>query len=289
MVRQANNMAASGIKTHVIAGVEQLGDLSAALRDQDVVVHCAARVHVMKDKSGDPLAAFRAVNVAGTLELARQAARAGVKRFVFLSTIGVNGHLTASVPFTSLDQARPHSPYSISKHEAELGLALLAKESGMELVVIRPPLVHGFDAPGNFRSLMRWVRLGVPLPLGRLQNHRSLVGVDNLVDLILTCAAHPAAANQTFLASDGEDISTSELLRRVGVSLGVRARLFFVPAFVLRGCAAAVGRSSVFEQLCGSLRVDTADLLQQIGWVPPVSLNDGIERAAQGYLRETSL
>ncbi len=287
LTRQTASGVTPELKTHVIAGMEQLGDVSGALQGQDVVVHCAARVHVMKEQCGDPLAAFRAVNVAGTLELARQAADAGVKRFIFLSTIGVNGSLTASRPFTSLDKARPHSPYAISKHEAELCLARLSQDSGMEFVVIRPPLVHGFDAPGNFRSLMRWVHRGVPLPLGRLKNYRSLVGVDNLVDLIATCAIHPAAANQTFLVSDGEDISTSDLLVRVGVGLGVDVRLFFVPKFVLNGGAVLVGRRSVFEQLCRSLQVDTVDLSRRIGWIPPVSLDEGIERAAQGYLRET--
>lgn len=287
--RSSSRAVIPELKNHVIAGIEQLGDVSGALRGQDVVVHCAARVHVMKEQGHDPMAAFRAINVAGTLDLARQAVIAGVKRFVFLSTIGVNGNLTSSRPFTSLDNAKPHSLYSISKHDAELGLALLSKESGMEIVIIRPPLVHGFDAPGNFRSLMRWVHRGVPLPLGRLQNYRSLVGVDNLVDLIATCVCHRAAANQTFLVSDGEDISTTDLLVRVGVSLGVSTRLFFAPEFVLRGCAVAVGRRSAFEQLCGSLQVDMGDLLHRIGWVPPISLDEGIKRAAQGYLRETSL
>jgi nucleoside-diphosphate-sugar epimerase len=255
-------------------------DWSVALDGVSAVIHCAARVHVMADNAANPLDEFRRVNLHGTLNLARQAAAAGVLRFVFVSSIGVNGAETFQNPFTDQDQAVPHSPYALSKYEAELGLHALAAETGMEVVIIRPPLVYGPGAPGNFGSLMRWLLRGVPLPLGAIHNQRSLVALDNLVDLILTCLTHPAATNQTFLVSDGEDVSTTELLRRMGQALGCSVRLVPVPVSWLKLAAAIVGKRDVAQRLCGSLQVDIEKTRRLLGWTPPISLDEGLKRAA---------
>ena len=249
----------------------------------DVVIHLAARAHVMRDTAMDPLAEFRRVNVQGTLNLARQAAAVGVRRFVFVSSIGVNGAESFEQPFAAEDEVAPHSPYAVSKFEAEQGLQVLATETGMEVVIIRPPLVYGPGAPGNFGSLMRWLQLGIPLPLGAIHNQRSLVALDNLVDLIVTCLTHPAAANQTFLVSDGEDVSTTELLRRMGQAMGCPARLIPVPASVLKAAAALLGKRDMAQRLCGSLQVDIQKTRQLLGWNPPLTLDQGLKKAAEGF------
>ena len=257
-------------------------DWFAALQGIDAVVHCAGRAHVMKDTVVDPLAIFRTINVEGTLNLARQAAAAGVTRFVFVSSIGVNGLQTSVCkPFSETDNPQPHNAYALSKWEAEQGLLRIAAETGMEVVIIRPPLVYGPAAPGNFGSLMRWLQRGVPLPLGAIHNQRSLVALDNLVDLIVTCLTHPAAANQTFLVSDGEDVSTTELLRRMGHAMGCPARLLPVPASWLKLAAGMVGKQDVAQRLCGSLQVDIAKTRQLLGWSPSLSLDEGLRRAAR--------
>ncbi|NDP39356.1 MAG: SDR family oxidoreductase [Rhodoferax sp.] len=281
-VRRDGQQWPDGVLPYVTGDLEPSADWSVALGGVSVVVHCAARVHVMADAAVNPLDEFRRVNVQGTLNLARQAAAAGVRRFVFISSIGVNGAETFQQPFTAQDVAAPHSPYAVSKYEAELGLQALAAETGMEVVIIRPPLVYGPGAPGNFGSLMRWLKRGVPLPLGAIHNQRSLVALDNLVDLIVTCLTHPAAANQTFLVSDGEDVSTSELLRRMGQALGCPARLVPVPASILKLAAAMVGKSDVAQRLCGSLQVDISKTRQLLGWAPPLSLDEGLKKAAEG-------
>ena len=254
-----------------------------ALQDTDVVVHIAARVHVMHDADTDPLSAFRVVNVAGTLNLARQALKAGVKRFVFISSLGVNGSKTAlSKPFIEVDQPAPHNAYALSKWEAELGLLRISEETGMEVVIIRPPLVYGNNAPGNFGSLMRAVQRGWPLPLGAVHNQRSLVALDNLVDLIVSCITHPQAANQTFLVSDGQDLSTTELVRGLARAAGVSARLLPVPVWALQAGATLLGKSDAVQRLCGNLQVDISKARTLLGWVPPVSVDEGLRRAAAG-------
>lgn len=271
-----------GIDNVVIGSIDDSTDWGAALNGCNAIIHLAARVHVMEDASADPLAEYRRVNVFGTLNLAQQAAKRGVRRFVFVSSIGVNGALTFKKPFTTEDQAQPHSPYAQSKYEAELGLQALAAETSMEVVIIRPPLVYGPGAPGNFGSLMRWLRRGIPLPLGAIYNQRSLVALDNLVDLIVTCLAHPAAANQTFLVSDGEDVSTTELLRRMGQAMNRPARLIPVPAGLLAWAAALVGKRDMAQRLCGSLQVDIQKTCQLLNWKPPLSLDQGLKKAAEG-------
>ena len=253
-------------------------DWSQSLADVSTVVHLAARVHVMHDSAADPLAEFRAVNVHGTLNLARQAAAAGVRRFVFLSSIKVNGeHTDLGSPFNAEQTPAPQDAYGISKHEAELGLRGIAAETGMQVVIIRPPLIYGAGVKANFASLLRAVRRGVPLPLGlATHNRRSFVSLNNLVDFIITCIQHPNAANQTFLVSDGCDLSTTELLRRMGNALGKSARLIPVPVAVLEAGAALFGRRDVAQRLCGSLQVDITKAKELLGWTPPFDVDEGL-------------
>ena len=248
-----------------------------------VVIHTAARVHVMKETNQGPLAAFRCVNVEGTLNLARQAASAGVQRFVFISSIKVNGEATLpGHPYTADTAPAPLDAYGISKMEAEQGLREIAAQTGMEVVIIRPPLVYGPGVKANFAAMMRWLRRGVPLPLGAIHNQRSLVALDNLVDLVMICLIHPAAANQTFLVSDGEDVSTTELLRRMGKAMQCPAHLVPVPASFLKGAAALLGKRGVAQRLCGSLQVDIQKTRQLLGWNPPLTLDQGLRKAVEG-------
>jgi UDP-glucose 4-epimerase len=268
---------------HVTGDLEPTADWSVALEGILAVVHCAARVHIMVDKSGNPLEEFRRVNVQGTLNLARQSAKAGVKRFVFVSSIKVNGEMTQlGVPFTADDEPAPLDAYGVSKMEAEQGLREIARQTDMEVVIIRPPLVYGPGVKANFAAMMRWLKFGVPLPLGSIHNQRSLVALDNLVDLISTCLSHPAAANQTFLVSDAEDVSTTELLRRMSSSLGWPARLVPVPVAWLKIVAAMAGKQDVARRLCGSLQVDVEKTCRLLDWTPPLSLDEGLKKAAIG-------
>ena len=272
----------------IVGAMDGVIDWTAAVCDLNAVIHLAARVHVMGDTAADPLAEFRKVNVMDTLNLAGQAAAAGVKRFIFISSVKVNGECTPpGQPFTEADAPYPQDVYGQSKHEAELGLRQIAAASGMEVVIIRPPLVYGPGVKANFAAMMHWLRRGVPLPLGAIHNQRSLVALDNLVDLIVTCLTHPAAANQTFLVSDGEDVSTTELLRRMGQAMGRPARLMPVPVSWLKLAAALVDKPDVAQRLCGSLQVDIEKTRRLLGWTPPLSLDEGLKRAA-GVGRDTA-
>ncbi|RNF92513.1 SDR family oxidoreductase [Pseudomonas putida] len=263
---------------------EEASQWGETLRGCDTVIHCAARVHVMNDTAVDPLAAFRKVNVLGTLELARQAVAAGVKRFIFVSSIKVNGEGTApGQPYTAEDRPQPQDPYGISKMEAEMELQALAKASGLEVVIVRPVLVYGPGVKANFEAMMHWLNKGVPLPFGAIDNRRSLVALDNLVDLIVTCIDHPAAANQVFLVSDGEDLSTTALLRRMGLALGATPRLLPIPAWVLTGGASLLGRTALSKRLCGSLQVDIEKTRKVLGWQPPVSVDAALRATAQHF------
>ncbi|ABY97284.1 SDR family oxidoreductase [Pseudomonas sp. SbB1] len=263
---------------------EEAGQWGEALRGCDTVIHCAARVHVMNDTEADPLSAFRKVNVQGTMNLARQAVAAGVKRFVFISSIKVNGEGTApGQPYTAHDRPQPQDPYGISKMEAEAQLLALAQASGLEVVIIRPVLVYGPGVKANFQAMMRWLNKGVPLPFGAIDNRRSLVALDNLVDLIVTCTDHPAAVNQVFLVSDGEDLSTTALLRRMAQALGAPARLLPVPGWVLSGGANLLGRTALSKRLCGSLQVDIEKTRKVLGWRPPVSVDAALRATAQHF------
>lgn len=286
-VRQAAPEIDQRAKQAIVKDLTAETDWQSALAGQNIVIHSAARVHVMNDQSADPLAEFRRVNVDGTLNLARQAAAAGVKRFIFISSIKVNGEGTAlGQPYTAFDTPAPQDPYGISKMEAELGLRELARQTGMGVVIIRPVLVYGPGVKANFRSMMSWLSKGVPLPLGAIHNKRSLVSLDNLADLIVTCIDHPAAANQTFLVSDGEDLSTTEMLHRMAQALGKTARLVPVPAGLLESGAALLGKRAVAQRLCSSLQVDISHTRDALSWTPPVSVDDGFRTTASVFLNE---
>lgn len=260
-------------------------DWQAALEQVDAVIHCAARVHVMNETAVDPLAEFRRVNVDGTMNLARQAQRAGVRRFVFISSIKVNGEQTApGEPFTADDTPSPADPYGISKLEAERALLALESQGGMEVVIVRPVLVYGPGVKANFLNMIRWMDKGVPLPLGGiLDNRRSIVALDNLVDLIGTCLTHPGAAGQIFLASDGEDLSTTALLRRVAQALDKRPMLLPVPAALLTLAARMLGKPGIAQRLCGSLQVDIEKNRRRLGWTPPVETDEALRRTVAAY------
>jgi nucleoside-diphosphate-sugar epimerase len=231
----------------------------------------------MREKAAEPLVEFRRVNALGTLNLARQAVQAGVKRFVFLSSVKVNGERGV---YSEAAPPAPVDAYGVSKAEAELGLRQLATDTGMEVVIVRSPLVYGPGVKANFQTLMHAVARGVPLPLGAIHNHRSMVALDNLVDFILTCIEHPAAANETFLVSDGEDLSTTDLIRRLARAMGRPARLIPVPASVLLGGAMLLGKHEMAQRLLASLQVDISKARQLLGWVPPISVDEGLRRAA---------
>ncbi|WP_438302070.1 UDP-glucose 4-epimerase family protein [Pseudomonas sp. NMS19W] len=274
-----------GVCSIPCTGLEPPQDWSAALKDVDCVIHAAARVHVMNESAADPLAVFRLVNVDGTLNLARQAAAAGVKRFIFISSIKVNGEVTApGYPFTADDKPAPLDPYGVSKFEAEQALRALAAATGMELVIIRPVLVYGPGVKANFLSMMRWLYRGVPLPFGALDNRRSLVAIDNLVDLIVTCTEHPGAANQVFLASDGEDLSTTQLLQKLAAAMGRPARLLPVPVGLMDGVATLMGRRALSQRIFASLQVDISKNRQLLNWTPPVAFDRALSLTAQHFL-----
>jgi nucleoside-diphosphate-sugar epimerase len=242
----------------------------------------------MKDSSLDPLYEFRKVNVEGTLNLARQAVENGVKRFIFISSIKVNGEFTDSTHkvFQSDDKPNPIDPYGISKFEAEEGLRQLSKETGLEVIIIRPPLVYGPGVKANFLSMMKWVNRGIPLPLGSINNKRSLVALDNLVDLIVTCIHHPKAKNQTFLVSDGEDLSTSDLLKRMASAMNKKLLLIQIPVICLKLCAILIGRKNLSQRLMSSLQVDITKTRDLLGWNPPVSIDQAMLITAQAFLKD---
>lgn len=270
--------------------VEDLCDLptqAGLFADVDTVIHLASRVHVMNETADDPLAAFRKVNVQGTLSLAQAAVDAGVRRFIFVSSIKVNGETTdGRAPFTADEPPAPLDFYGISKREAEDALRQLAARTSLEVVIVRPPLVYGPGVKANFSSMLGWLVKRVPLPFGAIHNQRSLVALDNLVDLLVRCIHHPAAANQTFLVSDGEDLSTTQLLRRLGVALGKPAHLLPIPAFWLRAAAGLVGRGALARRLCGSLQVDVGKTRDLLGWAPPLSVDKAFKATADHFLNE---
>ncbi len=249
----------------------------------DVVIHLAGRAHVMRERDPDPLGAFRAANIEPTMKLAVRAIEAGVKRFIFISSIKVNGEETMlGGVFKPDDSPRPSDPYSVSKHETEKALLSFALKTQLQVIIIRPPLVYGPSAKGNFATLLKCINQGIPLPLSAITNNRrSLVSLYNLMDLIVCCMVHPNASNQIFLASDGEDLSTHDLLLKVSKALGVVPRLFYVPPLALRASAMIFNKLDLYQRLCGSLQVDISKNQMLLDWNPPISLDDGIRRAIQ--------
>ena len=280
--------------SHILAETEKvvIGDIGPdtrwheALKDVDCVIHLAARVHVMNDDSDDPLAEFRKTNVNATLTLARQAAEAGVKRFIYLSSIKVNGEETnGSRVFSADDIPAPVDPYAISKYEAEQALQAVSAATGMDVVIIRPPLVYGPGVKANFRSMMKWLVKGLPLPLGATHNSRSFVALDNMVDFIITCIEHPSASGQVFLVSDGDDMSTTVLLKRLSSALGVSTWLIPVPVFLLRFVAQLIGKKDIGQRLYGSLRIDISRNREMLNWSPPCSVDKVLEDTAKDFYR----
>ncbi|MEZ5701523.1 MAG: SDR family oxidoreductase [Burkholderiaceae bacterium] len=264
------------------SAIDARTDWKEALSGIDCVVHCAARVHVMEETEADPLAAFRAVNVLGTRHLAQEAARSGVKRFIFLSTLKVHGESTRpGHPFRVSDPACPSDPYGLSKWEGEQAVMAVAQHSHMACVVIRPPLVYGPGVKANFARLLKVVSQGIPLPLGGIDNRRSMVNLGNLTDLIAVCTQHPAAAGQTFLVSDGQDVSTPELLRCMGRALGKPARLVAVPPAWLQLIGRLSGRQAQIDRLTGSLQVDIGHTTEVLGWKPRTNLYQAMQELVQ--------
>ncbi len=274
-----------GVDYRIVGDMDANTDWHDAYIGADAIIHCAARVHVMRETAADSLAAFRAVNVASTVQLARQSAAAGVGRFIFLSSVKVNGE-GGSIAYCETDPPAPQDAYSISKYEAELGLREIATETGMHAVVVRSPLIYGPGVKANFQALMRALVRGVPLPLGAIHNRRSMVALDNLVDLIAICIEHPAAASETFLVSDGEDLSTTELVRRLADAIGCPARLVSVPEAVLMAGATLLGKREMARRLCGTLQVNGTKVREVLGWAPPVSVDEGLRRTVEYYLQQ---
>jgi nucleoside-diphosphate-sugar epimerase len=284
-VRRGSLLTSQSASVVQVEGLAPDTRWAAALVGVDTVVHAAARVHVMHDAAANPLAEFRRANSEGTHNLARQAAEAGVRRFVFISSIKVNGEQTRpGQPFKADDVPAPLDAYGVSKLEAELGLQRIARETGMECVVIRPTLVYGPGVKANFLAMMRWLDKGIPLPFGAIDNRRSLVALDNLVDLITLCLTHPGAANQVWLVSDDEDVSTSELLRRMARALGRSSRLIPVPQAWLETGARLLGRPDLMQRLCGNLQVDIGKTRTQLGWTPPMGVDRALTKVAAAFL-----
>jgi len=286
-LRQQNSDNDLAVQQKVIVGDMASIDIrwGDALKDVDFVVHLAARVHVMDENILDPLLAFRLVNLDGTINLAKQAAVAGVKRFIYISSIKVNGESTQpGAPFRVDDSPRPVEAYATSKFEAEQALLEVSAVTGMEVVIIRPPLVYGPGVKANFLNMMRWLSRGFPLPFGAITNKRTLVALDNLVDLINICIKHPAAANQTFFAGDGEDLSTTELLSRMGQALGRPALLVPVPVRLLEVLAGLLRKRALTQRICNSLQVDISKTRDILGWKPILAVDRALKITAEAYI-----
>lgn len=286
---EAVNLSAAetreALETISIGDIGPDTDWSEALTGIEAVVHLAARVHVLKERARNPMAEFRQVNVAGTERLARMAALAGVRRLVYVSSIKVNGEHTHEVSFTEADTPAPQDAYGLSKWEAEQALLKIAEETGLEVVIVRPPLVYGPGVGANFLRMMDWVNRGLPLPLGAIHNSRSLVYLGNLVDALITCVVHPHAAGKIFLIGDGEDVSTPELIRRLAEAMGRHPHLIPFPPTLLRIAGLLTGKSAEIERLLGSLRVDSARIRRELEWTPTFSMAQGLRETASWYFR----
>jgi nucleoside-diphosphate-sugar epimerase len=281
-MRSHGQLSAHG-ETVIVGAIDAETKWADALRGVDTVIHLAARVHVMKDKAADPLTEFLKVNLYGTSNLAQQAANAGVKRLVYVSSIKVNGESTGARPLAETDEPDPQDPYAISKLQAEQVLQRIAKETGLEIVIVRPPLVYGPGVKGNFFRLLAAIDKGIPLPLAGANNLRSLVYVGNLADALVVCATHSAAAGQIYLVSDGEDVSAAMLVEKIAHALGRRSRSFNFPPGLLRAAATMLGRAQQMERLFGSLRVNDQKIRGELGWVPPYTLEQGLRATADWY------
>jgi len=283
-VRKAVRMPVPGLEDTVAVGdIGPDTDWRTALERVSGVVHLAARTHVLRETSTDPLAEFRKINVSGTERLARSAAAGGVRRLVFVSSVKVNGERTEERPFTEGGAPRPEDAYGVSKWEAEQALSRIAAETGLEVVVLRPPLVYGPGVKGNFLRLMNLVARGVPLPLGAVDNRRSFIYTGNLAGAIVQALDAPQAAGRTYLASDGEDVSTPDLVRGLARALGVKPLLPSFPLAALGLAATLAGRRAEFARLTGSLQVDSSRIRRELDWRPPFTLAQGLELTAKWY------
>ena len=260
-------------------------DWSELLKNTDVVVHGAARAHIFNDISADPMAEYLKVNTEASVNLARQAAASGVKRFIFISTVGVFGS-NGTRPFLEIDKVKPETFYAISKYKAEQGLLVLAKQTDMEIVIIRPPLVYGPDTPGNFRKLMKLTGSALPLPFGAVKNCRSFIALENLISFIITCINHPKAAGEIFLISDSEDISTAELIRKISMSMNKKTWLIPVPVRLMRFFAKLTGKQDLAVRLFDSLQVDINKAKRLLGWSPVISMDEQLRKTSDAYLNE---
>lgn len=273
------------VNTVCIDAIGPTTSWTEALMGMNVVVHLAARVHILDEGSADAISEYRFVNVQGTLNLARQAAAAGVRRFIFLSSIKVNGEATfAGQAFSEDSLPNPSDPYGISKHEAEEGLKALCEQTGMEYVIIRPPLIYGPGVKANYQNLIQLVKRGIPIPLGSVSNKRSMLALDNLINFIILVADDPRAANQTFLLSDGQDLSSAELVMKIARALRLAPRLWSMPKCLLHMLGFAAGRRSVVQRLCGSLQIDSSKARKLLNWTPPIGVDEGILRAVAPML-----
>jgi len=282
-VRPGHETTQAGTEARLVGDIGPDTDWRAALDGVEAVVHLAARVHVMRETGRDPEAIYRQTNAEGTRRLAVEAAGAGVKRLVFLSTVKVNGEQTPAGPFTEADRPRPAGPYALSKWAAEEALFEVAAKTSIETVILRPPLVYGEGVGGNFLSLLKLCRSAPPLPFSALGNARSLIYLGNLVDAIARALEHPAAAGKTFLVRDGEDLSTPELIRRTAAALGRPTRFFPLPLYFVRFLAGIAGKSAAIERLLGSLRVDDGKIRRELDWTPPFTVLQGLGRTAAWF------
>jgi nucleoside-diphosphate-sugar epimerase len=286
--REVGGLSGKDIKRIAVGEIDGNTVWDDILRDIDVVIHLAGRVHVMHDYCSNPLAEYRKVNLCGTTNLANACAQQGVKRFIFLSTIKVNGEFTLpGCKFNEIDLPNPSDPYAISKYEAEERLLKLSISSNMEIVIIRPPLVYGPDVKANFLLLMKLCSLSLPIPLGRINNSRSFISIDNLVDFVHVCTVHPAAKNEIFLVSDGEDLSTTQLIEKISQSIGKTAKLFYIPIPILRCIARLFGRSDIFDRLTNSMRLDIQKSRKLLNWEPKISASEGLYLLGLAYLRKS--
>ncbi len=289
-VRNTHSSSSLRIKTIYVGDLLASTDWTSALQNIDIVIHSAARVHIMHDSSANPLEEFRQTNFYATLNLAQQAESAGVTRFVFISSIKASRQ--SSSPQSALkpdDTLPPDDPYGLSKYEAEQGLLDLAKKSNMDIVIIRPPLVYGPNVKGNFLSLLKFIKRGIPLPLGSIDNQRSFVALDNLVNFIRHCATHPKAANEIFLISDGEDVSTTELLHKIAKAFNKKALLISIPTVALSFIAKLFGKEAMVNRLLESLQVDNSRAVELINWKPIISMDSQIKKIADFYSNETTV
>lgn len=281
LVRTQSNVLPSTIQQLVASNIFE-ADFP---ENVDVIIHLAGRAHILNEQTTDPLSEFRKVNVEGTLQLARQALDKKVKRFIFMSSIGVNGAVTLQQPFTEDAVPKPHADYAVSKLEAEQALKKLFAGSDTELVIIRPPLVYAAYAPGNFARLLKLVASNLPLPFAGTNNKRSFVALENLVDFIQTCIEHPNAANQTFLVADQTSISTRELVQYLKQGMGKPAHFIYIPQPLMKLGAACIGKSKLYEQLFESLEVNTTKAQKLLGWIAPLSTQQAMLQAGQNYLK----